>query len=31
VVGVTWSEALDVATRLGVAALGGLAVGIERE
>ena len=30
-VGVTWSEALDVATRLGVAALGGLAVGIERE
>jgi uncharacterized membrane protein (DUF4010 family) len=29
--GVSWSDALDVATRLGVAALGGLAVGIERE
>ena len=26
-----WSDALQVATRLGVAALGGLAVGIERE
>ena len=26
-----WSDALDIATRLGVAALGGLAVGIERE
>jgi uncharacterized membrane protein (DUF4010 family) len=31
VVDVTWSDALQVATRLGVAALGGLAVGIERE
>jgi uncharacterized membrane protein (DUF4010 family) len=28
---VTWSDALTLATRLGVAALGGLAVGIERE
>jgi uncharacterized membrane protein (DUF4010 family) len=28
---VAWSDALQVATRLGVAALGGLAVGIERE
>jgi uncharacterized membrane protein (DUF4010 family) len=31
VVDATWSDALQVATRLGVAALGGLAVGIERE
>src|SRR5262245_65078194 len=29
--GGTWSNALPVASRLGVAALGGLAVGIERE
>jgi hypothetical protein len=28
---VAWSDTLQVATRLGVAALGGLAVGIERE
>ena len=27
----TWSAVLEVATRLGVAALGGLGVGIERE
>jgi uncharacterized membrane protein YhiD involved in acid resistance len=31
VMDVAWSDALQVATRLGVAALGGLAVGIERE
>jgi uncharacterized membrane protein (DUF4010 family) len=30
-VGVTWSDALAIAMRLGVAALGGLAVGVERE
>jgi uncharacterized membrane protein (DUF4010 family) len=28
---VTWSDALEVAVRLGVAAIGGLAVGVERE
>jgi hypothetical protein len=28
---VNWPDTLDIATRLGVAALGGLAVGIERE